>query len=160
GFEPNRVLTIPLLASRSTYASGAPVVDAYARYVAAIRAVPGVASAAATGAPPLSAGADQSGVRFPSSPTNTGQSEHDNVLADNAPITARYLEAMGIALLEGREFDGSETDTTLAKVAVIDELLAKRYFPKGSAVGQTVLVDGTPLRVVGVARHFRMYNYE
>jgi putative ABC transport system permease protein len=160
GFDPNHVLTVPLLASRSTYASGAPVVDVYSRYVAAIRAVPGVASVAATGAPPLSASADQSGVRFPSSPTNTGDPQHDNLLADNTPITAGYLQTMGVELLAGREFDGSETDTTLAKVAVIDELLAKRYFPKTSAVGQTVLIDGSPLRVVGVARHFRMYNYE
>jgi putative ABC transport system permease protein len=160
GFRPDHVLTIPLLASRSTYASGAPVVDAYSRFEEAIRAVPGVVSVAATGAPPLSAGADQSGVRFPTSPTNTGDPQHDNVLGDNTPITAGYLKTMGVALLAGREFDGSETDTTLAKVAVIDELLAKRYFPKGSAVGQTVMIDGAPLRVVGVARHFRMYNYE
>ncbi|HEY9229140.1 MAG TPA: FtsX-like permease family protein, partial [Gemmatimonadaceae bacterium] len=160
GFDPNRVLTISLLASRSTYASGTPVVDAYARYVATIRALPGIVNAAVTGAPPLSGASDQSGVRFPSSPTNTGDPQHDNILADNAPISAGYLKTMGVALLEGREFDGTETDTTSAKVAVIDELLAKRYFPNGSAVGQTVMIDGSPLRVIGVARHFRMYNYE
>lgn len=98
------------------------MVDAFSRFAAAVRAVPGVASVAVTGAPPLSAGADQSGVRFPTSPTNTGNADHDKVLADNAPITAGYLKTMGVALLEGREFDGSETDTTLAKIAVIDEL--------------------------------------
>jgi putative ABC transport system permease protein len=41
---------------------------------------------------------------------------------------------------------------------VIDEVLAARYFPKGSAIGQIVTVDGDSLRVIGVARHVHMYN--
>jgi len=160
GFDADRVLTVDMTTSRATYASGLPVVDAWARYVAAVRALPGVIGAAASGAPPLSANADQSGVIFPTSPTNTGVAEHDRVLADASPITPGYLRTMGVEIVEGKEFDASHLDTARARVAVIDDLLAKRYFPKGHAVGQVVKVDGVDLRVVGVARHVMLYDLE
>jgi putative ABC transport system permease protein len=160
GFNPERLLTVQMTTSRATYASGLPVVNAWERYVAAVRALPGVVNAAASGAPPLSANADQSGVIFPTSPTNTGVPEHDRVLADNAPITPGYLKTMGVAILEGEEFNATHVDTANARVAVIDDMLAKRYFPNGHAVGQVMKVDGVDLRVIGVARHMMMYDLE
>jgi len=43
---------------------------------------------------------------------------------------------------------------------VIDDVLAKRYFPTSSAIGQPVTVDGDTMRIIGVARHVRMYSFE
>ena len=160
GFNADHVLTLTMTASRANYATGRPVVDVWQRYVAAVRALPGVVDAAAAAAPPLSAGTDQSGATFPSSPTNTGVEDHDRVLVDDAPISPGYLKTMGIALLEGQEFDATHLDTANARVAVIDDLLAKRYFPNGHAVGQTVRLDGVNLRIIGVARHVMMYDLE
>jgi predicted permease len=159
GFDPNRVLNVQLTASRATYASGQPVADIYRRYIEAIRARPGVVCVAASGAPPLSAGTNQSSLMFPTSPTNTGKSEHDQILVDNAPHTPGFLATMGIALVEGRDFDASHSDST-ANVVVIDDVLAKRFFPKSSPIGQTAMVDGDTLRVIGVAKHVRMYSFE
>jgi len=160
GFAADHVLTVQLTASRATYASGQPVLTVYQRYIQALRALPGVVSVAASAAPPLSAGADQSGIMFPTSPTNTGDRQHDVLLADVAPHTPGYLKTMGIAIVEGREFDASHNDTAVARVAVIDDVLAKRYFPTSSAIGQPVTIDGDTMRVIGVARHVRMYSFE
>jgi predicted permease len=160
GFDANNVLTIELAASRATYASGQPVINIYQRYVEALRALPGVVTAAASAAPPLSAGANQSGVMFPTSPTNTGDREHDGILADVGAHTAGYLATIGVAMVEGQDFDARHNDTSAARVAVLDEVLAKRYFPKSSAIGQPVTVDGDTMRVIGVARHVRMYGFE
>jgi putative ABC transport system permease protein len=160
GFDARNVLTIDIMASRAKYATGQPLVDFFARQVAALRDVPGVLAVAATSAPPLSAGADQSGVVFPGSPTNTGQPEHDRLLVDNAPVTSDYFRTMGIRMLAGREFDASERDSASARVVVIDDVLAERFFPNREALGQVAIVDGDSCRVVGVARHVRLYDLE
>ncbi|HTE48201.1 MAG TPA: ABC transporter permease, partial [Gemmatimonadaceae bacterium] len=160
GFDPRNVLTIEMMASRAQYATGQPVVNYFARQVDAIRALPGVTAAAATSATPLSAGADQSGVEFPSSTTNTGARDHDILLADIAPATAGYFRALAIPLVEGREFDSSQHDSATSRVAVIDDVLAVKFFPKGGAVGQIIEIEGDSLRIVGVSRHVRMYGLE
>jgi len=159
GFDPNHVLNMQVTASRATYASGQPVADIYRRYIEAIRALPGVVSVAASGAPPLSAGTNQSSLSFPTSPANTGQREHDQILVDDAPHTPGFLATMGIALVAGQDFDASHNDST-ANVVVIDDVLAKRFFPNSSAIGHAAVIDGDTLRIIGVARHVRMYSFE
>jgi putative ABC transport system permease protein len=51
-----------------------------------------------------------------------------------------YLQAMRISLLAGREFNESDTDRT-PLVCHINETLAKRFWPKGDAVGAHVMLD-------------------
>jgi predicted permease len=159
GYSAEQVLTIDLMASRARYATGQPVTDVFSRYLTALRALPGVRAAGASTALPFSGGADQSGVFFPASPTNTGDGEHDRMLGDVGPATAGYFTALGIPVFAGREFDASDRDST-ARVALIDDLVAKRYFPAGGAVGQLVTIDGDSLRVVGVVGHVRMYTLQ
>jgi predicted permease len=71
-------------------------------------------------------------------------------------ISPHYFDAMGITLLKGRPFD--ERDTAEAEpVVIINEALARRYFPEEEALGQR-LVSGPPdnessySRIVGVVR--------
>jgi predicted permease len=160
GFDPQHVLTLDLMAPRAKYATGRPVAQIIQRYTEALGAVPGVTAIGATSAPPLSAGTDQSGLSFPSSPTNTGDNQKDRLLVDVAAVTPRYFRTMGIDVLEGQELDASHNDSATARVALIDDLLAKRYFPNGGALGQFLSLDGDSLRVIGVVRHVRMYNLQ
>jgi len=160
GFDGRGVLTIDLVASRAKYSAGHSVANAIAEQVTALRAIPGVAAAGATGAAPLSARSDQDAVFFPTSPTNTGVREHDGVLADASPITDGYVAAMGMRLFAGQDFGLAQRDSVGARVALVDDSLARRYFPNGGAVGQPVVVNGDTLRVLGVVRHVRMYNLE
>jgi predicted permease len=160
GFDPRGVLTIDLVASRAQYASGAPVVGAIDAQVSTLRSLPGVVAAGATGATPLSAGTDQSGAYFPTSPTNTGARDHDWMLIDNSSVTPGYFAAMGIPVLEGSEFTAAVRDSAAARVAIIDDQLAARAFPSGNAVGQPLWLDGDTIRIVGVVRHVRMYGLQ
>lgn len=159
GFSAEQVLTINLMASRAKYATGQPVADVFTRYQNALRALPGVKAVGASTSLPFSGGADQSGVFFPASPANTGDRQHDGMLGDVGPATAGYFTALGIPVIAGREFHASDRDST-ARVALIDDLVAKRYFPAGNAVGQLVTIDGDSLRVVGVVGHVRMYSLQ
>ena len=51
-------------------------------------------------------------------------------------ITPGYFKTLGVPLLEGRDF--TEDDATTPRVTVVDEALAKRYWPGQTAIGKRV----------------------
>jgi ABC-type antimicrobial peptide transport system permease subunit len=76
-------------------------------------------------------------------------------------IGPRFFETIGLGLLQGREF--SETDTSATpKVVIINEVVAEKYFPNASPVGQPLPEEvrqqwrlGRDAQVVGVVRGFK-----
>lgn len=160
GFSPKGVLSLNFVTPPGKY-RGSVAAAYHERMVDRVRRVPGVLSASVGTAPPLSGNTDQSVVDFPSSPTNTGDSDHDRLLADFSTAGPVYFSTLGIPLLEGREFRAGD-DSAAAQVAIIDGPLAKRYFPRGSAIGQRIRIDGDsiPITVVGVVKPVRMYNLQ
>ena len=62
---------------------------------------------------------------------------------------------MGIPLVAGREFDDRLDRADSAPVAVVNESMAKRYWPDGDAVGRRIQIGGAERTVVGVSRDFR-----
>jgi predicted permease len=85
-----------------------------------------------------------------------GPDERGEVVA-NVAVSPEYFDTMGIAVLEGRVFDDRDREGA-PLVAVINEAMARRYWPDGSAVGRTfTLVFGTsPYQVIGVVRNHRV----
>lgn len=73
-------------------------------------------------------------------------------------ITPGYFDALGVKLLRGRDFSQTESENKDARrVAIIDEEMAKKLFPKEEAIGQHIRYtnppkDGAPndLEIVGV----------
>jgi predicted permease len=77
-------------------------------------------------------------------------------------ITNGYLDALGVKLLQGRDFTDVEAkDKNSPRVCILDEGMALKLFPKGDALGQRVRYtqapsNGSPaeMEVVGiVSRH-------
>jgi putative ABC transport system permease protein len=65
-------------------------------------------------------------------------------------VSGEYFAAMGIPLVSGRTF-GPE-DTPAAPVsAVVNESMARRFFPRGDALGRRLVWGGRKLTIVGVA---------
>jgi predicted permease len=67
-----------------------------------------------------------------------------------------FFSTMGIPLIAGRTFNAQDTQNS-PKVAVINESMARRFFPNGSAVGHRFSVGETPdhpgeLEVIGVVK--------
>src|SRR5262249_60511792 len=63
-----------------------------------------------------------------------------------------FFDTIGMKLLEGRDFN-SRDDGSAAKVAIINESMARFFFPGVSALGRHVKVNfgnNPPLEVVGV----------
>lgn len=63
--------------------------------------------------------------------------------------TPGYFDVTTASIASGSAFDEADL-TSSAKVAVIGSALATSLFPSGSALGQTIVVDGTSFSVVGV----------
>jgi putative ABC transport system permease protein len=63
--------------------------------------------------------------------------------------TSNYFDVGTTGVGTGEAFTDAEV-TTSAKVAVIGQTLATTLFPTGSALGESISVDGTPFTVVGV----------
>jgi predicted permease len=108
--------------------------------MSSVRAIPGVAQAGVTTYLPFSGSNNASVIMIEGYTRAPG--ENPPVPGWNH-VDSGYLAAMGIPLLQGRTFterDGAATQ----KVAVIDQFLARRYWPKGNAIGARVRrgIDG------------------
>jgi predicted permease len=67
---------------------------------------------------------------------------------------------MGIPLLRGRDFDERDAQPGAPQVAVINETMARRFWPDGNAVGQSVQTrtNGPTIEIVGVVRDIKYYS--
>jgi predicted permease len=93
----------------------------------------------------------------------------DEVLFQGVPRTPRngeqvffnitgngFFSTMGIPLIEGRTFNAQDMQNS-PKVAVINETMARRFFPNGSAIGHRFGIGETPghlgeFEVIGVVK--------
>ncbi len=82
-------------------------------------------------------------------------------ILENVSVSADYLRTLGVPVIDGRSVDA--TDIAGAPfVAVINETMARRFWPKESAVGHTfTTVSGTQsrtYRIVGVSRDHKRHG--
>ena len=152
GFEPSHLLTFRLSLPQTKYQNGAEQRDFYSRLLQRLEALPGVRSAALTiSVPPdVLAMTDNFIVE--------GQTLPPNQSAPLGPlifVNDTYFSTIGAPLVRGRFF--SERDDENAPAAVIvNETLARRYFPSVDPVGRRLKIGGperptnTWMSVVGV----------
>jgi predicted permease len=74
----------------------------------------------------------------------------EEMSADYNPVASRYLETMGIQLIEGRDIAAGDV-TDAQDVVVINETLARRYFAGRKALGGQLKLFGTTRDIVGIA---------
>src|SRR5258708_38626402 len=65
-----------------------------------------------------------------------------NLLADRRSASGGYFRAMGITLVKGRFFAESDSSSA-SRVAVINELMAKTYFPGEDPIGRQIAIDSS-----------------
>lgn len=114
------------------------------------KATPGVASATVASNFPL--GGTIARTVFPEGQDET--SGYRGTLTQLDDVTPSYFETLRIPLLRGRVFDEGDRQTT-ASVAVINEAMAKRFWPDEDALGKRFHFFGeTDLRqVIGVVKN-------
>ena len=79
---------------------------------------------------------------------NITQSEQAELQA----VTPGTFQTLGIPLLQGRDFAATDHSKSL-RVAIIDEPLARRYWPAGDAIGKRIQTTGDQvwMTIVGIA---------
>jgi putative ABC transport system permease protein len=73
------------------------------------------------------------------------------------PIGAGYFKVLQAPVVRGREFTDLDTLST-TPVALVNETMAKQYWPNEDPIGQTISVDfynDQPRQIVGIARDIR-----
>ena len=66
-------------------------------------------------------------------------------------VTPGFFGAAGVQILQGRNFNQSD-DSDAARVAIVSEAMAARFWPGESAIGRTLHQQDTDYTVVGIAR--------
>ena len=152
GFDPSRVVLLRLRPSLVGY-EAARAAAFQREVVARVDSLPGVRAASPARMPPLPGWGHRAAVWRPGQ--SPGRPEEALRAVSNA-VGPRYFETLGIRPLEGREFDDGDRPDG-ARVAMINETLARRVWPGQSAVGASLVADGAPYRVIGVVRdaHYR-----
>lgn len=147
GFDADRILISGVdLAAGNYDAARATVFND--RLVERIDALPGVESAAFIGGPPFSYAG---GASAPIAVEGYQARPDEAPTVDYTQIGPGYLGTLGIPLVEGREFTRDDTETS-NPVAIVNDLMAARYWRGRDPVGSQLVVRGRAMRVVGVAK--------
>jgi putative ABC transport system permease protein len=137
GFEPERVLTADLSLPRAKYPNGQKVTTFHDQLLASLASSPGVAAAGLGSSLPLGGtNVDTSFFIDGRPPLDPRDMPHTHPHT----ISPHYFRAMGIKMVEGRAF--TEQDQAQApRVAVINETMARRFWPNQTALGKRVALD-------------------
>lgn len=162
GFRPEHVLTVQVpmpsfLSAVDSFRSRKEVEThqafEYRDIIERIRAMPGVTSAGITTVLPLGPVEVHTQAGFEGDPNP--KQDHGAQLRSVSPD---YFRAMGIPILDGRAFSDADSGAS-PEVAIINDALAKKYWPHESAIGKHVNMSGLPqgpwYEVVGVAGGIR-----
>jgi predicted permease len=160
GLDAHNVFTATVLLPRAKYREPQQRITFFKQLVERVRNVPGVESAGATGTLPLNGnnwGRSLTVEGYPILPVGQAPSIQHTV------VTPGYFRTMGITMLDGRDFTDADTADSL-KVTIVDERLARHYWPNESAVGKRVRFGPpennepwhTIVGVVRAVRHQRM----
>jgi len=122
-----------------------------------LKSLPGVRAATSAVIVPLGTGKESRGVSIPGHVAPDGGAF---ISIANNVVGSDYFAAMGIPLLRGRDFDERDAQPGARPVTVINETMAKRFWPNREAVGQSIQTsaDGPAIEIVGVVRDIKYYS--
>jgi predicted permease len=128
----------------------------FERATARAAALPGVAAAAVAHVMPL----DFGGSRMTVGISGYTPAANEEMELNFVRVTPTYFRTLGLTLLQGRLFDDRDRDGQPTRI-VVNETMARRYWPDGRAAGGFVRFDSHApydVEVIGVVRdaHYRM----
>ena len=138
GFEPVKVTTAAIMLPAASYPEQKDLASFYQRFTRSLAAIPGVEEAALTRGLPLT----EDGWSSDFAVEGRGREEF-GIEVVHREVTSRYFAALGVPLLEGDWFAGTE-DPEGNPVVLINETLARQYFPRESPIGQRLCFDRYP----------------
>ena len=152
GFDPTHVLNVSLDPGEIGY-SQTQGADFYRQLLTRTRALPGVQSASLAMTIPLGDNVSGSDITIPGHVAQRGEELH----ADLNAVSPDYFKTMNIALLQGRDFLDSDSESS-PRIAIINEAMAERFWPGVNPIGRNFKRNDDaqhPIEIVGVVRNSR-----
>lgn len=144
GFETEGVVTVPLDTESWGY-DEAQGQRFYADLTRAVAQLPSVTSTSYTTVMPLNFQRSGTDIELP------GSDQQGGIPVQQMIVDPGYFDVLRIPLSSGRGF-GSNDVTGSARVAVVNQTMARRFWTDGEALGRTFRMGGQDVTIVGVAR--------
>lgn len=142
GFDAHNVITGSMSLQDARYQSGESVNRLFDEGIRRMHEIPGVEAAAVSLAVPYERALNSS----LQVPAKNGWESH---MSTFTYVTPEYLSALKIPLLRGRWFTAAD-NTAARDVAVINDVIAQRYFKDQDPVGKHLREGGDGLEIIGV----------
>ena len=145
GFKAKNLLTMQVSVNNP---DGQQVANFFEELQQNVRSLPGVKSVAVSNGIPFGS------TNFPTFLIE-GRPETENKPSGlRYHVSPAYFQTMGIELIQGRLFTAEDTPAT-PSVAIIDEVLARRFFPNENPLGHRLKVstEAPGIEIVGIVRH-------
>ena len=159
GFDARNVLTARVTVPSRRYPDEAKRIAFFANLVARLSAIPGVESAGAVSYLPLAGTGAGTGFTIVGQPAPLpGQGP----TADVSVCDDGYFRALRVPLLRGRVFSGREMREK-SNVVVINDALARRYFPSENPLGKSLVIAMTdldvPTEIIGIVGNVKFSDF-
>ncbi len=154
GFDGSGTVAVQLNLPRASYDSPAKIFGFQEAMVERLRTQPGVAEASAVYPLPSSGDGWSGSLFIEGQPIPQGQPEPHAAYAVAMP---NYFKTLHVPIVEGRDFSIADAASS-PPVAIVDELVARKFWPGESAVGKRIGPFGTPKSdgwntIIGVVGH-------
>jgi putative ABC transport system permease protein len=149
GYNVAHILTMTVTAVRGDWS------DFHRRALERVSTLPGVQRAAFAWGVPLTGNDWPGTVEIEGQPAPKNPS--DEISLALRAVTSGYFRILGLEISDGRDFRASD-DRNSPGVAVINQVLADRYFPHASPLGRKLWIFGrqnAPTQIIGVVNNGR-----
>jgi len=157
GFNAENTLTMVASLPRTKYDSDEKALHFYDSAIENLRNAPGIRSVGLTTNLPFTEGGEVDGFIVEGQEPPEGANVTHLEQAELQSITPGTFQTLGIPLLQERDFSAGDNSKS-PPVAIIDETLARRYWPAGDAIGKRIETGGdrvwmTIVGIVGGIKH-------
>ena len=160
GFDPHNLLTFNVAKSVDSKTDPSQTAEFYRQLTERMKALPGVINASVVFQLPIGGSGGTTSVVAEGQPEETMAVIHS--------VSPEYFRTMGIQLINGREFTERD-DLNSPPVLIINEALARKYFPNENPIGKRVRPGFSTIpvndengrrEVVGVVADVKHYNLQ
>lgn len=155
GFNPHSVSELDINMPFGRYEKRSDRTSFYRQLIDRVSALPGVESASVSSSRPGFPDRLQNDI-FPEGHPKLNQGELINV--DWVPVTEDYFKTMNIPILRGRGFTREEVDGA-RPVVIVDESLAKQFWPGQDALGKWIKYDSPEKHeIIGIVKDVKQFG--
>jgi predicted permease len=160
GLRPEQVLTLRTVLPLDRYSEHSRRTAFYGEVLQRVERLPGVVAAGYTTSVPL----EWRGATSQFAIEGRAPDSRLPYDANHRQVSSGYLQAMGIPLRHGRYFEPGDT-TRAQPVVIVNEIMARMYWPSGDAIGGRLAIDpkSGPVEwrtIVGVVADVRQMGLE